>query len=135
MTIPLYPTWEPVHTIEHVSGCFKTVLSVREEDEPLEPDDYDNFDDLLYRLRKGTLVRFAAKVECYLESPLGYTPDLLLATEYLGNCLYNSVQDFIDTNGYYGDIVRSACALARRHLHEYYTHLLNNDTKEYLHHD
>ena len=44
-----------------------------------------------------------------------------IAADYLGNCVYNSAQEFIDhrgnkTGSYFSDMVRSAIAEARKNV-------------------
>lgn len=82
---------------------FEIVLKFEEEDIPLEDTFDDSIDDIkeLYRkIDNGEYVYFCAHMKAYYN-------DIKLADDYLGVCLYESYDSFIDTEGYYQDMVNN----------------------------
>jgi len=65
------------------------------------------------RLERGLLVSFVAKVTVYWNGQE-------VGSDYLGNCIYESAEDFRDHFGgrgsYFSDMVRNAVREARRNL-------------------
>ena len=66
---------------------------------------------LLEDIESGKVLWFVARVRAYKAG-------VLLATDYLGGCCYNSVKDFLDVHGYYGDMRRTVVDAARAKLAE-----------------
>ena len=101
--------WETVNT-EHAAG-FEIRLSVTPELDA--PDwDFQSVDEekeVLRKIDNGTLVWFVARVEAIKNG-------IVLGTDYLGGCCYDSVQQFIDSNDYYADMVEAAVNEARNNL-------------------
>lgn len=85
------------------------------EDLPLEDImDYDTIDEIrdLYRkISQGAIVYFCAKVtasKCGIE----------LSSDYLGACLYDSYEAFIDIDGYFGDMRHNVVVEAKKAIKE-----------------
>ena len=99
--------YETVHS-ETVAG-FDIVFSVGPE--YMEPDwDFENEQDrrdTLDRIERGDLAYFVARVQAFKNG-------ILLATDYLGGCCYDSVKQFIDHSDYYGDMVERVVGEARK---------------------
>jgi hypothetical protein len=92
--------WETAHK-ETVDG-FDIVLSVTPEDMP--PDWDETEEERAETLRKiddGVWAYFVARVEARKEG-------ITLGTAYLGGCCYESVRQFVEEGGYYGDMVDDA---------------------------
>lgn len=88
--------YETVHT-ETFEG-FEIRLALEPEYE--RPDwDFEEGEKekLLEDIESGKVLWFSARVQAYKAG-------VLLATEYLGGCCYDSVKDFLDVRGYYGDM-------------------------------
>jgi hypothetical protein len=86
---------------------FHIVFSVRPED--IHPrasfdDSCHDIEDICNKIDNGTYVWFIARVEAYRHG-------VLLATDYLGGCLYENYQDFL-SDGYYEDMVSNVIAEA-----------------------
>lgn len=98
--------YETVHT-EKAAG-FDIVFSVTPEH--VEPDwefeDEADKQDTLDRIERGDLVYFVARVEAYKSG-------VLLGTDYLGGCCYDSYKQFVEASGYYADMVETAVIEAR----------------------
>ena len=101
--------YETIKT-EETQG-FHIVCSVAYEDS--HPRDY--FDDTEYQIEdicqkidSGALVWFVARVEAFKNG-------ILLGTDYLGACLYDNYQDFLN-DGYYEDMVSQAITEANANL-------------------
>jgi len=77
--------------------------------------------DLLEKIDNGTLVYFIAKVEAI-------KCGIVLGTEYLGGCCYESVQAFVDDNDYYSDMVNSAIQEANANIEA----LSSKEVEKYL---
>jgi hypothetical protein len=90
--------FETMH--EKEQDGFTIRLSAAPEDHPIDWDFETEQDrlDLLEKIDNGTLVYFSARVEAI-------KCGLVLATDYLGGCCYESVQAFVDEGGYYQDMV------------------------------
>lgn len=90
--------FETMH--EEEQDGFTIRLSVTPEDQPIDWD-FETEEDRLETLEKidnGSLVYFIARVEAV-------KCGIVLASDYLGGCCYESVQDFVDEKGYYQDMV------------------------------
>lgn len=101
--------YEQVHS-EDTQG-FHVTLSIRPED--MHPRDvYGETEEVLKemcdKIDRGSLLWFIARVDVYRHK-------VLLATEHLGNCMYDNIQDFI-ADGYYHDMVGNAINEAKRTL-------------------
>jgi hypothetical protein len=90
--------FETMH--EKEQDGFTIRLSAAPEDQPIDWDFETEQDrlDLLEKIDNGTLVYFIAKVEAI-------KCGIVLGTDYLGGCCYESVQAFVDEGGYYQDMV------------------------------
>ena len=101
--------YETIHS-ETVAG-FDIVLSITAEDSP--PDwHFNNEEDrqhTLDRIERGDLAYFIVKVEAFKNG-------ILLGTDYLGGCCYDTPQQFIDHSDYYGDMVERAVDEARENI-------------------
>lgn len=98
--------YETIHT-EKATG-FDIVFSVTPE--YVEPDwefeDEADKQDTLDRIERGDLVYFVARVEAYKNG-------VLLGTDYLGGCCYDSYAQFVEASDYYADMVENAVSEAR----------------------
>jgi len=95
------------HTVrEETAAGFEIIFSVAVEEE--SPDD-DFSIDTLDRIKRGDLCWFVARVEAFKKG-------VLLGTDYLGRCCYESPQQFIESSDYYGGMVENAVAEARMKL-------------------
>ena len=96
-----------IHT-EKAAG-FDIVFSVTYEDH--EPDwDFESEEDkqdTLRRIENGDLVWFIARVQAYKNG-------VLLGTDYLGGCCYDSYMQFVEASDYYADMVETAVNEARQ---------------------
>ena len=101
--------YETVHT-ETADG-FDIVFSVTPECE--EPDwEFETEQEkleTLHRIETGQLSWFVARVEAYKDG-------ILLGTDYLGGCCYDSPLQFVDASDYYGDMVENAVAEAKNKI-------------------
>lgn len=61
-------------------------------------------------IESGKYVLFCARARV-IHAELGE-----LASDYLGNCVYESLKAFAEPQGYFGDMVRSVCDAARNRL-------------------
>lgn len=59
-------------------------------------------------LESGNLCAFVARVRVLVDGEEA-------GVDYLGQCIYESPSDFIDTSGYFRDMVREAVSQARRY--------------------
>jgi hypothetical protein len=97
--------WETAHK-ETVDG-FDIVLSITPEDMPPDWDETEEQRaETLRKIDNGTLAYFIAKVEASKHG-------VLLATEYLGGCCYDNVEQFVKDGDYYGDMVAEATKEAK----------------------
>lgn len=71
----------------------------------------DEIEFILSGIESGNLLWFCAKVTAEFE-------DIELASEYLGGCCYTSCADFVESDGYHGDMVREAVSQAEKRLRE-----------------
>lgn len=84
---------------------FHIVFSVRPEDmHPRDSFETEDIEDICRKIDSGAYVWFIARVEAYRHG-------VLLATDYLGGCLYDNYQDFL-SDGYYEDMVSNVIAEA-----------------------
>lgn len=99
--------YETIHT-EKAAG-FDIVFSVTYEDH--KPDwDFESEEDkqdTLRRIENGDLVWFIARVQAYKNG-------VLLGTDYLGGCCYDSYMQFVEASDYYADMVVNAVSEARQ---------------------
>lgn len=61
------------------------------------------------RLERGLLVAFQAQVVVYLDGRE-------VGADYLGNCIYESAEQFREEGSYFRDMVRAAIREARRNM-------------------
>lgn len=90
---------------------FHIVFSVGYEDtHPRDSfdDSCHDIDDICRKIDNGTYVWFVARVEAFRHG-------VLLASDYLGCCLYDSYGDFLQ-DGYYEDMVSNVVAEAKQTL-------------------
>jgi hypothetical protein len=89
---------------------FQIVFSVCPEDmHPRESFDTDDLDDICRKIDSGAYVWFTARVDAYRHG-------VLLASDYLGGCLYDSYADFLAEGGYYEDMVHNVVTAAKQTL-------------------
>lgn len=98
--------YETIHTSK--AAGFEIRFSVAPEH--VEPD-WDFEDDAdrqntLNRIERGDLVYFIARVEALKEG-------IVLGTDYLGGCCYESYDQFIESSDYFGQMVETAVEEAR----------------------
>ena len=83
-----------------------------------EPEDMDprlcwledqDIEDIRRKIDNGTYLWFVARVEAYRHG-------VLLASDYLGGCLYESFEDFTQEGGYYEDMVHNVITAAKSTL-------------------
>ncbi len=65
--------------------------------------------EIIDKIASGDLTWFCAKVTASKEG-------IELATDYLGCCCYNSYQEFINHNDYYGDMVKTVITEAKSNI-------------------
>lgn len=98
--------YETIHT-DKVAG-FDIVFSVTPED--IAPErDFDSEDDrrdLIERIEDGRLVWFIARVQAFKNG-------VLLSTDYLGGCCYETYMQFIEEAYYYQDMVETVVTEAK----------------------
>ena len=89
---------------------FHIVFSAAPEDTPPR-DCFEGHDieDICRKIENGTYVWFVARVEAYRHG-------VLLASEYLGGCLYESFADFMQEGSYYEDMVHNVITAAKSTL-------------------
>ena len=92
--------FETIHR-ENAAG-FEIVFSTAPEEEPPDFDDAET----LARISSGELCWFVARVEAF-------KCGVLLGSDYLGGCCYDSPRQFIEASDYYGGMVENAVAEAR----------------------
>ena len=101
--------YETIKT-EETQG-FHIVCSVAYEDthpRDLFDDSCHDIEEIVRKIDNGSYVWFMVRVEAFKNG-------ILLGTDYLGGCLYESYQDFLD-NAYYEDMVHQAIQEARANL-------------------
>jgi len=106
--------YEIIHT-EDTQG-FHIVVSVTPEDvHPRDLFDYEKeeLQELCRKIDDGIYVYFAVRVDAYKNG-------ILLGSDFLGACLYESCSDFIKESGYYSDMVDEAVKDANRALEQLY---------------
>jgi hypothetical protein len=99
--------WDNVHTEER-EGFTLTLSFTSEDSKPDWEMTEEEQRDLFEKINNGTLLWFIARVEASKNG-------VILGTDYLGGCCYESVKDFIEV-GYYADMVHEAIAEARKTL-------------------
>jgi hypothetical protein len=102
--------YEIIHT-EDTQG-FHVVFSVTHEDShPKDCFDYEEEEmlELCDKIDRGVYSWFAARVEAYKNG-------VLLGSDFLGGCLYDTPMQFVTESGYYSDMVDSAVNEAKNTL-------------------
>lgn len=98
--------YETIHTEK--AADFDIVFSVTHEH--IEPDwDFESEEDkrdTLRRIDNGDLAYFVARVQAFKHG-------VLLGTDYLGGCCYDSYMQFVHASDYYADMVENAISEAR----------------------
>ena len=101
--------YETIYT--DTAAEFDIVFSVTHEDS--EPDwDFESEEakqDTLRRIEQGDLVWFIARVQAIKNG-------IVLGTDYLGCCCYDSYEQFVEASDYYADMVDNAVTEARETL-------------------
>lgn len=101
--------YEIIHT-EQVQG-FNIVFSITSEDHA--PDwDFESEEareDTLRKIESGELAYFIARVQAFKNG-------ILLGTDYLGGCCYDSPMQFVEQNDYYADMVSSVIVEAQGNI-------------------
>ena len=102
-------SYENIHT-ETADG-FDIVFSVAPE---IDAPDWDfeseeDRQDLLNRIERGDLAWFIARVQAYKNG-------ILLGTDYLGGCCYDSPAQFVEASDYYGEMVENVIEEARQNI-------------------
>ena len=100
--------WEKVHQ-EEKDGLIITLELTQETDAP----DWDfeseqERQDLIEQINNGNILWFVAKVSAMKQG-------IVLATDYLGGCCYDSVEDFIK-DAYYQDMVDNVITAAKQKI-------------------
>ncbi len=103
--------YETIHT-ETAAG-FDIVFSVTSE---IDTPDWDfeseeDRQDLIDRINDGRLSWFVARVQAFKNG-------ILLGTDYLGGCCYDSPMQFVNASDYYGEMVENAVAEAREAIEQ-----------------
>jgi hypothetical protein len=98
--------YEKIHTQQEAG--FDIVFSVTSEDgaPDWEFESEEDKADTLRKIQNGDLVWFVARVDAYKNS-------ILLGTDYLGGCCYDSYMQFVESSDYYADMVQTAISEAR----------------------
>ena len=96
-------TYETTHTFK--TARFTVRLAVAPE---YAAPDWDDCEEEIAKINNGELAWFVARVTIECDGRL-------LATDYLGGCCYESVDQF-RRDPYFYDMVRMACEQARRAL-------------------
>lgn len=94
--------WETIRT-ETVDG-FDIVFSVTPEDEDPRVQ-FDDEGETAKAIADGRYAWFVARVEARRRG-------ITLGVDYLGGCCYDSPQQFVDSGGYYSDMIANAVAEA-----------------------
>jgi hypothetical protein len=106
--------YETIHT-EDTQG-FHIVFSVTHEDcHPRDCFDFDEqeLSDLCEKIDRGFYSWFVARVDAYKHG-------ILLGSDYLGGCLYESPMQFVKESEYYSDMVDNAVQEAKDALERLY---------------
>jgi len=98
--------YETIHT-ETAAG-FNIVFSVTSE---IDTPDWvfeseEDRQDLIDRINDGRMAWFVARVQAFKNG-------ILLGTDYLGGCCYDSPMQFVNASDYYGEMVENAVAEAQ----------------------
>lgn len=102
--------YETIHT-EDTRG-FHVVFSVTPEDfHPRDCFDYeeDEMADLCSKIDRGLYSWFAARVDVYKQG-------VLLGSDFLGGCLYETPMQFVKESAYYDDMINTAIKDAESNL-------------------
>jgi hypothetical protein len=102
--------YETIHT-EDTQG-FHIVVSVAPEDfHPRDCFDYEEEElgEVCRKIDAGLYAWFAVRVEAYKSG-------ILLGTDYLGGCLYDTPMQFVEESEYYSDMVDNAVKEAKNAL-------------------
>jgi len=102
--------YETIHT-EEIQG-FNIVFSITYEDShPKDCFDYEEEEmrELCDKIDRGVYSWFMARVQAYKNG-------VLLGTDYLGGCLYDSPMQFVTNADYYSDMVNNAINEAKNTL-------------------
>jgi hypothetical protein len=111
--------YETIHT-EDTQG-FHIVCSVGYEDthpSDLYDDSCHDIEEICRKIDNGTYVWFIARVEAYRHG-------VLLASDYLGGCLYDNYKQFLE-DAYYEDMVSNVVSQANTTLKK----LFQSETEE-----
>lgn len=95
---------------------FHIVCSVAYEDthpSDLFDDSCHDINDICQKIDDGFYQWFIVRVEAYKNG-------ILLGSDYLGGCLYESYEDFLE-DGYYGDMVDQAITEAKTNINKLVT--------------
>lgn len=107
--------WENVHEEER-HGLTITLWAAPETETPdwcFESEDERRH--LLERIDSGDLLWFVARVTASKNG-------IELASDYLGECCYESVADFVRHSGYYADMVQTVVSEALTAIEDLQTH-------------
>jgi len=101
--------YETVHT--EARNGFDIVLSITPETERPDWDFNDEADEAetLRKIDAGVWLWFVARVQAFKNG-------ILLGTDYLGGCCYESIEAFIAEGGYFDDMVDAATTEARKNI-------------------
>jgi len=102
--------WEEVE--RHTVDQFEIVTSITPEE--MHPSDsFDDschdIDEICRKIDCGIYLWFVAKVTVYKNG-------IALADDYLGGCLYDKIDDFLNRNDYWGDMIHNAISEANTTL-------------------
>lgn len=101
--------YETIHT--DTNSGFDIVFSAAPETDA--PDwDFENDQDrqdTLRRINNGSLAYFIARVQAFKHG-------VLLGTDYLGGCCYDTPMQFVKDNDYYADMVQTAINEANQQI-------------------
>lgn len=82
-------------------------------EEYLPEEDQTSIDEMYKNLDMGYLVFFTAEVSAWENG-------IKLSSDYLGGCLYDSYEDFIDPKCYYGDMRDNVIEEAKKNIRDLY---------------
>jgi hypothetical protein len=102
--------YETIYT-EDTQG-FHIMFSVAHEDShprDMFDDSVTDIEELCRKIDNGVYSWFVARVEAYKHG-------ILLGTDYLGGCLYDSPMQFVKEDSYYSDMVDNAISEAKKNL-------------------
>jgi hypothetical protein len=98
---------------EHVEGFDIHFYALPEEMHPRHhfDDSVDDISDICDKINRGVYQWFVAKVTA---SKAG----IELSSDYLGGCLYDSCEQFVEDNDYYSDMRNSVIQQAKEKINE-----------------